>query len=138
MLKLAQERDALNVINDQIGAPTGADLLADITAHAIRSVFQRPEKALEYTGLYHLVASGETSWHGYANFVIDFARRAGLDIRVLAEAISPVPSSAFPSPAARPKNSRLDTSKLQSTFDFQLPPWQNGVSRMLSEIVDRK
>jgi dTDP-4-dehydrorhamnose reductase len=138
MLKLAQERDALNVINDQIGAPTGADLLADITAHAIRTVFQHPEKAFEYSGLYHLVASGETSWHGYANFVIDFARRAGIDIRVLAEEISPVPSSAFPSPAARPKNSRLDSSKLQSTFDFQLPPWQNGVSRMLSEIVDRK
>lgn len=134
MLKLAQERDVLSVINDQIGAPTGADLLADVTAHAIRTAFHRPE----LSGLYHLVASGETSWHGYASFVIDFARQAGVAVKVLPEAILPVPTSAFPLPAARPKNSRLDTSKLSTTFNLHLPQWQSGVSRMLSEIIDRK
>ncbi|MGB2832311.1 MAG: dTDP-4-dehydrorhamnose reductase [Methylotenera sp.] len=133
MLKLAQERDALKVINDQIGAPTGADLLADITAHAIRTAIQRPE----VSGLYHLVASGQTSWHGYANFVIDFARQAGIEIKVASEAIAPVPTSAFPTPAKRPLNSRLNTSKLQQTFNLNLPNWQSGVMRMLTEVLQK-
>lgn len=133
MLRLARERDRLTVVNDQIGAPTGADLLADVTAHAIRMALQRPE----VSGLYHLVAGGETSWHGYASFVIDFARHAGLDIKVASEAIQPVPTSAFSSPARRPQNSRLDTCKLQNTFGLHLPHWQSGVARMLTEIFER-
>lgn len=134
MLKLAQERDSLKVINDQIGAPTGADLLADVTAHAIRSALQHPDSG----GLYHLVAGGQTSWHGYANFVIDFARQAGLNIKVASAAIQPVPTSAFPTPAARPNNSRLDTRKLQNTFCLQLPHWQSGITRMLTEILEKQ
>ena len=134
MLRLAQERDCLNVIDDQIGAPTGADLLADVTAHAISTALKRPE----VVGLYHLVAGGETSWHGYANFVIDFARQVGVEIKVSPESIQPVPTSAFPLPAPRPKNSRLDTSKLQNIFDLNLPHWQNGVTRMLAEILDKQ
>ena len=129
MLRLAQERDSLTVIDDQIGAPTGADLLADITAHAIRAA--RPE----LSGLYHLVAAGETSWHGYAGFVLDHARRAGIALKVAPEAIQPVPTSAFPTPAKRPLNSRLDTAKLRSAFGLTLPMWQNGVARMLAEIL---
>jgi len=132
MLRLAQERDSLTVINDQIGAPTGADLLADVTAHAIRAARQQPE----LSGLYHLVAAGETSWHGYASFVLDYARRAGLALKVAPDAIQPVPSSAFPLPARRPLNSRLDTAKLQSAFGLALPVWQNGVVRMLAEVLD--
>ena len=134
MLKLAQERDSLKVINDQIGAPTGADLLADVTAHAIRTALQRPD----VSGLYNLVASGQTSWHGYASFIIDFARQAGVEIKVVSEAIQPVPTSAFPTAAKRPMNSRLDTSKLQNTFDLNLPHWQSGVTRMLTEILERQ
>ena len=133
MLKLAQERDSLKVINDQIGAPTGADLLADVTAHAIRTALQRSDVG----GLYHLVASGQTSWHGYANFVIDFARQAGVKIKVAPEAIQPVSTSAFPTAAKRPQNSRLDTSKLQKTFNLNLPNWQSGVMRMLAEILEK-
>lgn len=133
MLRLARERDRLTVIDDQIGAPTGADLLADVTAHAIRAAQQRPEMG----GLYHLAADGETSWHGYASFAIDFARQAGLDIKVAPEAIQPVPTSAFPLPAPRPKNSRLDTRKLQNTFGLSLPHWQAGVARMLTEIIEK-
>jgi dTDP-4-dehydrorhamnose reductase len=133
MLRLAQERDRLSVIDDQIGAPTGADLLADATAHSIRSAQQRPDVG----GLYHLVAGGETSWHGYANFVIDFARQTDLDIKVAPEAIQAVPTSAFPLPASRPKNSRLDTGKLQNTFGLNLPHWQYGVTRMLTEIFEK-
>lgn len=132
MLRLAAERDSLTVIDDQVGAPTGADLLADVAAHAIRSVQNTPELG----GLYHLVAAGETTWHGYARFVIDFARKNGLELKTLPESIIPVPSSAFPTPAQRPKNSRLDTRKLQTNFDLTLPHWQTGVTRMLTEILE--
>lgn len=134
MLRLAQERDFLAVINDQIGAPTGADLLADVSAHAIRTALRNPDVG----GLYHLVAGGETSWHGYASFVIDFARQAGIEIKVTPEAIQPVPTSAFPLPAPRPKNSRLDTQKLKNTFGLNLPHWQSGVAGMLTEILEKK
>ncbi len=133
MLRLGQERDSLKVINDQIGAPTGADLIADVTAHAIRTTRQNSD----ISGLYHLVASGETSWHGYAGFVLDFAKRAGLPLKVAADAIAPVPTSAFPTPAVRPHNSRLNTEKLQNTFGLTLPHWQAGVTRMLMEILEK-
>jgi len=131
MLKLAQERDALKVIDDQIGAPTGADLLADLSAHAMRSVALQPQLG----GTFHAVASGHTSWHGYAMHVIDNARARGLPIRVAAEAIAAVPTSAFPTPARRPANSRLDTGKLRNTFGLWLPDWQSGVDRMLAEVL---
>lgn len=133
MLRLAQERDRLTVIDDQIGAPTGADLLADVTAHALRAARHRKE----VTGLYHLVAAGETSWFGYAQFVLDFARKTGLSLKVRPEETIPVPSSVFPSPAQRPKNSRLETTKLQTTFDLRMPPWQTGIVRMLTEVLEK-
>ena len=129
MLKLSQERDSLKVVNDQMGAPTGADLLADVTAHAIRTALHKPN----VSGLYHLVASGETSWYEYACFVIDFARQAGLEIKVAQTAIQAVPSSEFAMVAKRPLNSRLNTNKLQKTFSLHLPDWQSGVTRMLVE-----
>ena len=131
MLKLAAEREALTVIDDQIGAPTGADLLADITAHALRAVQREPRLA----GTYHAVAAGETSWHGYARFVIDWARAHGLPVKVAIDAIKAVPTSAYPTAAQRPLNSRLDTRKLRSAFGLTLPHWQGGVQRMLQEIT---
>ena len=131
MLRLAQERERLTVVDDQIGAPTGADLLADVTAHAIRTSLQQPE----LSGLYHLVTGGETSWHGYACFVLNLARQSGIELKVDAENVIPVPTSAFPLLARRPLNSRLDASKLQTTFDVHLPLWQAGVARMLTEIL---
>ena len=133
MLKLAKERDKLTVIDDQIGSPTGADLLADLSAHALRAAMARPDLA----GTYHAVASGETSWHGYAKHVIEFARAAGQAIKVAPEAIHAVPTSAFPTPAKRPGNSRMNTHKLQHTFGLALPRWQNGVDRMLTEVLER-
>jgi dTDP-4-dehydrorhamnose reductase len=129
MLKLAAERDALSVIDDQFGAPTGADLLADVTAHAIRAARANPALA----GTYHTVAAGETNWHGYARFVIEWARARGLPVRVAADAVRAVPTSAYPTPARRPLNSRLDTRKLRQAFGLSLPHWQVGVQRMLSE-----
>jgi len=130
MLRLAKERDRLTVVDDQIGAPTGAELLADVSAHALRSALQRPE----VSGTYHAAAGGETSWHGYAQHVIEFARAAGQPIQVAAAAIEAVPTSAFPTPARRPANSRLATAKLRDTFGLTLPHWQTGVERMLTEV----
>ncbi|WP_225780854.1 dTDP-4-dehydrorhamnose reductase [Xenophilus sp. Marseille-Q4582] len=131
MLRLAGERDRLTVINDQFGAPTGAELLADVTAHAIRDTLREPAKA----GLYHLVAGGVTTWHGYARFVLEQAQAAGVALKAGPQAVEAVPTSAFPTPATRPGNSRLDTRKLQETFGLRLPDWQQGVARMLREIL---
>ena len=131
MLRLAQERERMTVINDQHGAPTGADLIADVTAHAIRSALQRPE----LSDLYHLVAGGETSWHGYASHVIARAREMRPELAWKVGEIAPVPTSAFPTPAQRPLNSRLNTHKLQQAFGLALPHWQHGVDRLLTEIL---
>ena len=133
MLRLARNRDSLSVIDDQVGAPTGAELLADLTAHVAVMAAARPELA----GTYHATAAGETSWHGYARHVIDFARRSDDSIRVRPEAILPIASAAYPQAATRPKNSRLDTTRLRERFGLALPPWQTGVDRMLGEVLSR-
>ena len=131
MLRLAQEHEILTVIDDQWGAPTGAELIADVTAHALRHLQQCPKDG----GLYHLAASGETNWNSYAKYVIAQARKASAAIKIKATEVTSVPTSAFPTPAVRPHNSRLDTRKLQATFDLQLPAWQQGVARVLAEIL---
>ena len=131
MLRLAQEREALSVINDQIGAPTGADLLADITAHAIVRLAAAPG----LSGMYHLSAAGETSWHGYAQHVFEQARLKGLALKLDDAQLKAIPTSAYPTAAQRPLNSRLDCSKLKSIFNLYIPPWQQGVNRMLAEIL---
>ena len=131
MLRLGSERERLTVIDDQWGAPTGADLLADVTAHAVRHLQSRPGDG----GLYHCVAGGETTWHSYAKYVLEHARQAQPAIELKATEVAPVPTSAFPTPARRPHNSRLDTTRLQTTFDLVLPHWQQGVARMLTEIL---
>ncbi|WP_145578431.1 dTDP-4-dehydrorhamnose reductase [Yersinia alsatica] len=131
MLKLAAERIELSIINDQYGAPTGAELLADCTAHAIRSVYINSE----LFGLYHLVASGETTWSEYASFVFSEAKKNGIELAI--NNIKTIPTSLFPTPAKRPKNSRLNTKKFQDSFNLVLPDWTVGVKRMLSEILEK-
>jgi dTDP-4-dehydrorhamnose reductase len=131
MLRLAREREQLKVIADQIGAPTGADLLADLSAHMLRAARANPA----LTGTYHAVAGGETSWHAYARHVVEFARGRGVDIKVAPDQILAIPTSDYPTPAARPLNSRLSTAKLQQRFGLKLPTWQQGVDRMLEEIL---
>lgn len=133
MLRLATEKESLSVINDQVGAPTGADLLADVTVHALRrAVFNE-----ELSGLYHLAAAGETTWYGYAGFVLEYAQRAGVKLKVLPGAIKPVATSAFPTAAKRPHNSRLDTQKLRQAFELEMPHWEMGVKRMLTEVLEK-
>lgn len=133
MLRLCTERDALQVVSDQVGAPTGADLLADITAHALRAAIANPALA----GTYHASAAGEASWHGYAQLVSQWALAHGLPVKATPERITPVPSSAWPAPARRPLNSRLDTTRLRATFGLHLPDWAAGVRRMLDEVTAR-
>lgn len=133
MLRLAQERDSLNVIDDQFGAPTGSELLADVTAHAVRAVQQQPELG----GLYHLAAAGETTWFGYAKFVLEQAEAAGIPLKVSPTKLGSVATEAYPTPAKRPGNSRLNTKKLQKTFALNLPEWQVGVTRMLMETLGK-
>ena len=131
MLRLAAEREELQVIADQIGAPTGADLLADVTALVLHRLQTRPELG----GTYHCTAAGQTSWHGYARHVIEWARAHGQALKVAPEAVRAIPSSGYPTPAQRPLNSRLDTFKLRHAFGLHLPPWQHGVERMLMETL---
>lgn len=131
MLRLAQERETLSVINDQWGAPTGADLIADVTAHAVRHAAAHEIDC----GLYHLVAGAETNWHAYASHVIERAQDLRPDLDWKVQSIAAVPTTAFPTPAARPQNSRLTTQKLQAAMQLRLPDWQQGVDRMLQEIL---
>ncbi len=135
MLRLARERERLTVIDDQWGAPTGAELIADVTAHAIRQVLQRPAGQQGAAGIFHLATSGQANWHLYAKHVLTQAAKAQSAIKLIAKEVATVPTSAFPTPARRPHNSRLDTAKLQATFGLRLPPWQQGVDRMLAEIL---
>lgn len=133
MLRLAAERDSLGVIDDQHGAPTGAELIADITAHAITATRRNPALA----GLYHLAAGGETTWCGYARFVLEQAAAQGVALKAHAEQVNPLTTDAYPTPAKRPFNSRLDTQKLQKAFALTLPDWRQGVARMLTEIHEK-
>ena len=132
MLRLAKERTQLNVIADQIGAPTGAELLADVTAYALRTVQIRPDLA----GLYHLAADGETSWHGYACHVLERACALGCPLKAGPAEVLAIDTVDYPTPAQRPLNSRLDTTRLRAAFGLHLPHWKTPVNRMLDEILE--
>ena len=134
MLRLASERESLTVIDDQFGAPTSAELLADVTAHVIRAAVAKPELA----GLYHCVASGETNWHGYAKFVLETAQTLGHKLKAGPEQVAATSTASYPTPAQRPLNSRLNTAKLREAFGLTLPHWQSGVARMLTEITGKQ
>jgi len=133
MLRLAGERDRLSVIDDQFGAPTGAELIADVTAQAIAAQRRDPSLA----GTYHLAAAGVTSWHAYARFVLRTAGALGITLRATADAVDAVPSSAYKTAAQRPTNSRLNTDKLTRAFQLRLPAWEVGVARMLAEVLEK-
>ena len=132
ILGLAQSRNELRVIHDQVGAPTSARLIAEVTARVLRQIAHDRPLA---SGIYHLTAAGETSWHGYASYVIAEALRRGVRLRVSPEQVLPVPSSAFPSPARRPHNSRLATHKLRNALGIDLPEWQTDVLGTLDTLL---
>ncbi|MBO1519743.1 dTDP-4-dehydrorhamnose reductase [Oceanisphaera pacifica] len=136
MLRLAKERSELGVIEDQIGAPTSAELIADCTAHAIRTLVQHTAAPNELAGIYHLAASGQTSWHDYAAFVFTQARLQGETLSLTK--LNAIASADYRTPAPRSLNSRLNTTKFSTAFNLVLPPWQQGVTRMLTEILEQK
>jgi dTDP-4-dehydrorhamnose reductase len=133
MLRLAQERETLTVIDDQHGAPTSAELLADVTAMALHQL--AGERSGERAGIYHLAAAGETTWHGYACHLLECARQLSPATRWKVREVTPIATAAFPTAARRPLNSRLDTAKLRAAFGLSLPPWRQGVDRVLAEIL---
>jgi dTDP-4-dehydrorhamnose reductase len=134
MLRLAAERESLSVVADQWGVPTSAALLADITAHLVRQWQRSSQPEFSY-GMYHVVADGETNWYDYARFVVDAAIKAGKPMKVMPECIKAITTADYPTPAKRPANSRLDTSKFKQTFGLELPHWQIGLQHVLNQIL---
>jgi len=135
MLRLAAQRDTLRVIADQFGAPTSAELIADVTALLLHRLRTDAQLAARASGIYHLTAQGSTSWHGYAQFVIAQAAARGMALRCAPDAVQAITTADYPLPAPRPANSRLDCAKLQTTFALHLPPWQTQVRRLIDELT---
>jgi dTDP-4-dehydrorhamnose reductase len=133
ILRLAAERTTINVVADQIGAPTSAALIADVTAQVIGQLPYRAASAVP-SGVYHLTAGGETSWHGFAQVIVRGAVARGGELKLAPEAILPIATSGYPLPARRPANSRLDTTLLRQTFNLQLPTWQSGLDQVLAQL----
>ena len=133
MLKLSKERDKVSVVSDQVGAPTSARLVAEVTAEIVKQLLQ--EFSYRKYGTYHLVAEGETSWYGFAKFVVEQANDLGMKTKLNPKNINPIKTKDFPLPAARPANSRLDTTKIKETFGITLPTWQSEVDLVLGELI---
>ena len=128
ILRLAAEREELRVVIDQVGAPTWARLIAEATAHAIRQAMQERRDGRFESGMYHLAAAGETSWHGFAGAIV--AGRGGLRVKT----VTPITTAEYPLPAPRPANSRLDTGAFRTRFGLALPDWRDCLQLCLEEI----
>lgn len=137
ILAAAAARDELAIVADQWGAPTRAALVADVTAHVLSALRRRAGEP-SLAGVYHLAAAGFTNWHAYALLLLREARRLGLPVRVAPDRVRPVPSRDHPVRAARPANSRLDTTRLRETFELSLPPWQDGVRAVVAELAHHR
>ncbi|MBN3833353.1 dTDP-4-dehydrorhamnose reductase [Burkholderia sp. Ac-20344] len=132
VLRLAQDRDTLRIVADQFGAPTSAELIADVTAQLVSRYLSSPES---FTfGTYHLAASGETNWCEYARYILTLAEAKGLDLRARASDIQPIKSHEYPLPAKRPANSRLDCTKLATGYGLVLPDWREGVAHVFEQL----
>ena len=138
MIQLAKKQDELKVVNDQIGAPTGAELIADVTALCLYQIAQYKNSAHNLSGTYHLTPTGETSWHGFAQFIIAEALGLGVKFRASFENVQAISTSEYPLPAKRPSNSLLDTKKICNTFNVYMPPWQTHVERLFKELYSQK
>jgi len=136
ILKLAQERDKLSIVSDQVGSPTSAALLADVTAEIVKQLFE--PGAVQKYGTYHLVSEGETSWHGYAQMVVAIANALEVKTKISSDAIQPIKTADYPLPAPRPANSRLDTTKIKNVFMLTLPSWQDGVEKVVLGLINQK
>ena len=134
MLRLAKEKESLHIVADQWGAPTSAELLADVTALALHRVLGGEQES-HLSGTYHLIAAGETNWHAYARYVLTVAQARGVTLKVAPQAVVPISTEAYPLPAKRPMNSRLSTAKVTQAFGVCLPDWQYHVRRSVDELI---
>ena len=135
ILRLAKERPELKVVSDQRGAPTSAELLADVTACCLYRLHYDATRSSQYDGTYHLAADGATTWYGFARFILEEALRHGMRLRAISENVIAIPTSEYPLPAKRPSNSQLTTKKIRTAFNLELPPWQLHAMRAMAEIV---
>jgi dTDP-4-dehydrorhamnose reductase len=136
VMRLGAERDKLSVVADQVGAPTSAALLGDLTAQVLaQTVWRKPADIP--AGIFHVTATGETSWHGFAQAILRGCVIRHLALRLKPEAVHAIPTSDYPLPARRPLNSRLDTTRFQQTFRLSLPHWQAGLDHVLDQLIDK-
>ncbi|MEI8293321.1 MAG: dTDP-4-dehydrorhamnose reductase [bacterium] len=136
ILRLAASREELRIVADQFGAPTGAALLADVSAHIAARYLRHGSENFPF-GLYHLAAAGETSWHGFARHIVTKAAAANAPLQTIPDRILPISTAEYPTPAARPANSRLDTTKFRSAFSLHLPAWTHGVDQVLEVLLEK-
>jgi dTDP-4-dehydrorhamnose reductase len=134
ILRLAKEQRTLRVVADQFGAPTSAALLADTTVNVLAQIVRESGEDSRW-GLYHLAASGETSWYGLARYVITYVSARGIPLQASVETIEPIKTADYPTAARRPANSRLATTKLQENFSLRLPDWSAGVDAVLDRLM---
>jgi dTDP-4-dehydrorhamnose reductase len=135
MLRLARQKEALSVVADQWGAPTGAALIADVTAAMVQQL--QMGKKID-SGIYHLVAAGETNWHGYAQHLLTRAVQKGLVMKFDPQSVQAIPTSDYPTPARRPANSRLDCRKLEAALGITLPHWSQGVDQVVDMLMENR
>jgi dTDP-4-dehydrorhamnose reductase len=138
MLRLAEERELLKIVDDQMGAPTPAKMLANSTAHAMSQAMCERREGRFKSGLFHLTADGVTSWHGYASAIIDYARNLAPSGRVRVKRIEAVPSEAFPTRAVRPRNSALSNDRFAERFGLVRPHWWDALAQTLDERFEHR
>jgi len=132
--RAALTRESLSIVADQTGAPTSTSLLADVTELAVRGYLSSDSPIP--SGVYHVAAAGETSWYGYACHIVERLARAGVPLAVTPERVTPITAAEYGSKATRPSNSLLDTSRLRSALGIELPDWQDGVDRVLAQLIE--
>jgi len=137
ILRLAAEREELNIVADQIGAPTWARLIAESSAHILRQAQQERRQGTFNSGIYNLTSTGETSWHGFAEMIIELAKQQSA-LPIKTQRINPVPTTAYPLPAIRPANSRLSTQRLQQHYQLTLPSWKTALQLCMDDIFSSK
>lgn len=136
MLGLAATKERLTIINDQHGVPTSAELIADVTAQALRYyLLANDAEKIQLLGHYHLVPTGVTTWYEYAQFIFDLAKKQGETLMV--KEVLPTTTDNYPTPAKRPLNSRLNNQKIQTNFQLSLPKWQQGVEQAVIELLEK-
>ncbi len=139
ILRLAAEREALSVVDDQIGQPSPAAMISDVTGLVLASLRGNAQATVQGTQIYHLAGAGAVSWNGFAHEIVEQARRTpGFELKLLPENIAGIPTSGYPLPAARPANSRLDCGRIEHDFGIELPAWRPYLSRMLQLLALKK